>query len=100
MRLYVQVNSTARVVSFRPRYAFFRKNRRGDNYPDTGGACPPEDVGGVPGYEDFLAIIKNPRDDEYEEMLAWAEKDTDGRKFDPAYFYLPETNRLLARVKC
>ena len=61
---------------------------------------PPEDVGGVPGYEDFLAIIKNPRDDEYEEMLAWAEKDTDGRKFDPAYFYLPETYRLLARVKC
>ena len=21
-------------------------------------------------------------------------------EFDPAYFYLPETNRLLARVKC
>ncbi|EPN09217.1 hypothetical protein RYA07_13250, partial [Pseudomonas syringae pv. actinidiae] len=24
-------------VSFRPRSCFFRKNRRGDNYPDTGG---------------------------------------------------------------
>ncbi|MDU8372607.1 hypothetical protein, partial [Pseudomonas syringae] len=28
---------TARSVSFRPRSCFFRKNRRGDNYPDTGG---------------------------------------------------------------
>jgi len=44
--------------------------------------------------------LKNPRDDEYEAMLTWAEKDTDGRKFDPEYFYPPETNRLLARVKC
>ncbi|MDG6387049.1 integrase core domain-containing protein, partial [Pseudomonas syringae] len=36
-QLCVQANSTARSVSFRPRSCFFRKNRRGDNYPDTGG---------------------------------------------------------------
>ncbi|GFO96830.1 plasmid priA4b ORF-3 family protein [groundwater metagenome] len=44
-------------------------------------ACPPEDVGGIWGYEDFLEIIKNPDHEEYEEMLEWA-----GGEFDPEHF--------------
>jgi hypothetical protein len=33
--------------------------------------CPPEDVGGVDGYEDFREIIADPGNDEYEETMDW-----------------------------
>lgn len=33
--------------------------------------CPPEDVGGVPGYERFLEIMRDPRDPEYASTLDW-----------------------------
>lgn len=60
---------------------------------------PPEDVGGVGGYESFLEAINNSDHTEHEDMLVWAEKDTGGRKFDPEYFYLNEVNRALAKIK-
>ena len=60
---------------------------------------PPEDVGGVPGYEEFLEIIRDPQHPEYNDYLVWAEKDTGGRKFDPEYFYINEVNRKLAKIK-
>lgn len=61
---------------------------------------PPEDVGGTGGYEGFLDIIKDPKHQEYDEMLLWAEKDTGGRKFDPEYFYKAWINRKLVKIKC
>jgi hypothetical protein len=36
------------------------------------GNTPPEDVGGVYGYEEFLQIIADPKHEEYESTLAWA----------------------------
>ncbi|MGD8701980.1 MAG: hypothetical protein PVG51_10035 [Desulfosarcina sp.] len=33
---------------------------------DDARACPPEDVGGVPGYTEFLKSIKNKRHAEHE----------------------------------
>ncbi|MBE0428108.1 MAG: plasmid pRiA4b ORF-3 family protein [Nitrospirae bacterium] len=50
-------------------------------------ACPPEDVGGIWGYEEFLEIIKNPGHEEYEEMLEWA-----GGEFDPEHFDCEEVS--------
>ena len=44
-------------------------------------ACPPEDVGGVGGYERFVKIMKNKNHDEYKEMVDWV-----GYKFDPSQF--------------
>lgn len=44
-------------------------------------ACPPEDVGGVPGYERFLNAIKTPRHPEHQSLLEWV-----GGKFDPEKF--------------
>jgi len=41
-------------------------------------ACPPEDVGGLPGYENFLEAMRDPRHPEYQEFLDWI-----GRTFDP-----------------
>ena len=47
-------------------------------------ACPPEDVGGVMGYENFLSIIKDTKNKERKELLAWAGGKFDAEKFDPA----------------
>jgi len=60
---------------------------------------PPEDVGGIGGYENFLKAINDPHHPEYDDMLVWAEKDTGGRKFDPEYFYINEVNRALMKIK-
>jgi len=45
-------------------------------------ACPPEDVGGVPGYYNFLEIIQNPDDEDHESMLTWVGGSYDSNKFD------------------
>jgi len=45
-------------------------------------AGPPEDSGGVWGYMEDLEILKNPNDEEYEEVLEWYGKDFDPEKFD------------------
>ena len=57
-------------------------------------ACPPEDVGGVPGYSRFLQAIRNPKDEEHEEYLVWA-----GGAFDPEAFDLQSINRRLRKLK-
>ena len=57
-------------------------------------ACPPEDCGGVWGYEDLLKIIRNPKDKGYAEMLEWV-----GGEFDPADFGLEETNAALEKFR-
>lgn len=44
-------------------------------------ACPPEDVGGIWGYADFLAAIRNPEDERHDELLDWV-----GGRFAPEAF--------------
>ena len=56
---------------------------------------PPEDVGGIGGYENFLNIIRDKKNPERDEMLTWAEKDTKGRIYDSEYFSINEVNRRL-----
>jgi len=65
-----------------------------------GGAMhrPPEDVGGIGGYGHFLEVISDRNDPERQEFLAWAEKDTKGRLFDPEYFWANEVNEKLRYV--
>lgn len=38
-----------------------------------GGDAPPEDVGGVYGFERFLDTLGNPEDEEHDGMVEWAE---------------------------
>jgi len=45
------------------------------------GACPPEDVGGTLGYQEFVRILRDPRDPEHGAMLEWV-----GGSFDPDSF--------------
>jgi hypothetical protein len=52
--------------------------------------CPPEDCGGVWGYEDMLEVLRNPKHPEYKEITEWI-----GEDFDPDYFNLEEINALL-----
>jgi hypothetical protein len=53
-------------------------------------ACPPEDCGGVGGYERLLEIIADPDHEEYTSMLEWL-----GAPFDPEAFDLERANVLM-----
>jgi hypothetical protein len=46
-------------------------------------ACPPEDCGGVGGYEDLLAVIRNPDHEEYNTTLQWLDCRFGPERFDP-----------------
>ena len=56
-------------------------------------ACPPEDVGGVWGYQDFLKAIANPKHPEHKDLLEWI-----GGSFDAEYFNLEEVNIQLRHL--
>jgi hypothetical protein len=56
-------------------------------------ACPPEDVGGVWGYKNFLEAIRNPDHSDYEMYLNWI-----GEEFDPEAFDLEEVNTQLRNM--
>lgn len=45
-------------------------------------ACPPEDVGGVGGHEELLAVLADPEHEEHEAMRMWAGEDYDPESFD------------------
>ena len=55
-------------------------------------ACPPEDVGGIWSYGDFLEAIRDPVHPEHEELLQWV-----GGSFDPEAFDLDDINDALKR---
>ena len=50
-------------------------------------SCPPEDCGGVWGYQDMLRILNGPNNKEHAEMLTWV-----GGAFDPDHFNVNEVN--------
>jgi len=52
-------------------------------------ACPPDDVGGIGGYYDFLDAIKDPKHPDHHDMMEWC-----GGSFDPEAFDVQEINRL------
>ena len=62
------------------------------NYPiclSAVGDAPPEDVGGTYGYAEFLRILDEPNDPEYEDTKTWAE----GMRYRP--LDIVEINRRL-----
>ncbi len=54
-------------------------------------ACPPEDVGGVGGYAEYLEVLVDVDDDRHEEMLRWR------GKFDPEKFDAGKATKLMQR---
>ncbi len=55
-------------------------------------SCPPEDCGGIWGYQNLLEIIVDPDHDEYEEMNEWL-----GGEFEPERFDAVETTRRVLK---
>ena len=67
---------------------------KGARYPlcvDGARACPPEDVGGVSGYEEYLQVLANPEHEEHDSYLHWR-----GR-FDPEKFDASKVTKRMQR---
>ena len=45
-------------------------------------ACPPEDVGGVPGYDVFCSALKDPEHEDHEFFKTWSGGDYDSERFE------------------
>lgn len=60
------------------------------NEGDSQRAAPPDDVGGVMGYAEFLSAIKDPKHEQHDNMLTWG-----GGAFDPEGFDLNAIKRTL-----
>lgn len=60
---------------------------------DGARACPPEDVGGVPGYLDFLQSIQQPDSDLGHSTLEWV-----GGSFDAELFDCRAANTATQRI--
>lgn len=68
----------------------------GARYPqlvEAIGRCPPEDIGGPPGYEEYLEAIKDPSHDRHAELAEYYDAD-----FDPAAVDTEVIRRELATL--
>jgi hypothetical protein len=54
---------------------------------------PPEDVGGIWGYEQFLEALANPKHGRHEEFLEW------GEGWEAEKFSVEEVNKALRGVR-
>jgi hypothetical protein len=61
---------------------------------DGARACPPEDCGGIHGYEELLETLANPNHPDHSEMKEWVDED-----FDPEAFDIADANHRLASLK-
>lgn len=75
-------------------------------YLDGANACPPEDVGGLGGYDEFLQAISNPADEQHDAMWRWwggpfnpASFDQLSQPLDPPLCYPSASERLRPFVK-
>ena len=60
---------------------------------DGAGACPPEDCGGPPGFDEFKRALADPEHPEHENLKEWY-----GDEFDPDAFSVEATSALLRQV--
>ena len=68
--------------------------RKGGRYPvcvEGERACPPEDVGGTSGYEEYLGAMADPEHEEHESFMKWR------GPFDPEAFDAAATTRQMRR---
>ncbi len=57
-------------------------------------ACPPEDCGGTSGYAELLEIIRDPKHEQYQDMMTWL-----GGHFNPGSFDVNAVNKNLHRMR-
>jgi Plasmid pRiA4b ORF-3-like protein len=58
------------------------------------GACPPDDVGGVGGYRQFVAAMTDPDAPDHKRLRRWY-----GRPFDPDHVDVPMIRQRLTELK-
>jgi hypothetical protein len=56
-------------------------------------ACPPEDCGGIGGYEQLLEVLFDPAHEEFDELRAWA------GDFEPERFDIRAANEHLGQIR-
>ncbi len=61
-------------------------------------ACPPEDCGGIWGYDNLLKIINDPEHKEYERMMEWLEGEYDPEHFDTKEVIFTDPKKRLRRL--
>lgn len=67
---------------------------KGQRYPicvEGERACPPEDIGGVWGYAEFLEALSDPEHEEHDDYTEWA------RNFDPEAFDAVKATKRMQR---
>ena len=64
---------------------------------DGKGACPPEDCGGVWGYQELKEVMADPSHPEHESMKEWLELDEE-ESCDPAAFDLKEAREMVRLI--
>ncbi len=72
-------------------------HKKGQKYPVCIGgamACPPDDCGGIYGFEDFKKAVSDKKHPEHKEMLEWA-----GGYFDPEEFSVEDANARLGHKR-
>lgn len=57
------------------------------------GQCPPEDIGGPPGYEELFAALADPGHDRYAELREWV-----GEDFDPHVVDVAHISQMLLKL--
>ncbi|MFN4291931.1 MAG: plasmid pRiA4b ORF-3 family protein [Permianibacter sp.] len=57
-------------------------------------ACPPEDCGGIGGYEELLRIVVDPKHPDHDDMCDWLPED-----FDPFAFSMDAINAELMKLR-
>ena len=70
------------------------ESETGIRYPrciDGERACPPEDVGGVYGFADYVEAITNPNHSDHDELLEWS------GPFDPTEFDATQATRRMKK---
>jgi hypothetical protein len=66
----------------------------GKKYPlclEGARACPPEDVGGIYGFYDFLEALADPKHEQHDDFIEW------GGDFDPKEFDAGETTKAMKK---
>ncbi len=58
------------------------------------GACPPEDCGGLWGYEELVQILADPGHPEHQERLEWV-----GGPYDPKAFDVADASQALSLLR-
>lgn len=63
--------------------------------------CPPEDVGGIPGFYGFLEELYDPKNPEKDELKEWvlSKMVSEDEEYYPDKFYLMETNIVLSQLE-